>query len=266
VGDARPGLGDRAGVSVPGVGGHQFLADRQAGAQPGDTVLELAAGTGETGFLAAELVGEQGMVISTDFSPGMVDSARSAGAERALRNLDYRVVDAEHMDLGDDSVDGVICRFGYMLMADPGAALAETRRVLRPGGRLVFAVWGPPDRNPWVSQLGMLAMQRGLMPPPQPGMPGIFALADPDRIRALVTGAGFDEPQIAELDLEWTFESFDDYFDFAARSAGPVAIAMRELSDVERAEMREALRERMSQFETDDGFTVPRLALNVVAQ
>ena len=63
-------------------------------------------------------------------------------------------MDAEHMDLDDDSVDGVICRFGYMLMADPAAALAETRRVLRPGGRLVFSVWGPPDRNPWVSQLG----------------------------------------------------------------------------------------------------------------
>src|SRR4051794_4413253 len=140
--------------------------------EPGDTVLELASGTGETGLQAARAVGDSGKVISTDFSPQMVETARSAGAEQGVRNVEYRVMDAEHTDLDDDSVDGVICRFGYMLMADPGAALAETRRVLRPDGRLVFSVWGPPDRNPWVSQLGMLAMERGLIAAPQPGMPG----------------------------------------------------------------------------------------------
>ncbi len=232
----------------------------------GDTLLELAAGTGETGFQAARMVGDSGKVISTDFSPGMVETARSAGEEQGLSNIEYRVADAEHMDLGDDSVDGVICRFGYMLMADPAAALAETRRVLRAGGRLVFAVWGAPDRNPWVSHLGMLAVQRGLMPPPQPGMPGIFALADPDRIRSLVTGAGFGNPQIDELGLEWDFGSFDEYFEFVSRSAGPVAIAMRDLPDEDRAQMREELHERMSQFESDGGFRVPRLCLCAVAQ
>jgi SAM-dependent methyltransferase len=234
--------------------------------EPADTVLELAAGNGETGFMVAEKVGDQGKVISTDFSPQMVETARRAGEERGLTNLEYRVVDAEQMDLDDDSVDGVICRFGYMLMADPAAALAETRRVLRPGGRLVFSVWGPPDRNPWVSRLGMLAVERGLMPAPKPGMPGIFALADRDRTRSLVTGAGFGEPQIDEVGLEWDFRSFDEYFDFVARSAGPVAIAMRDLSDAEQAEMREALRERMSEFDQDGEFRVPRLCLNVVAQ
>jgi len=234
--------------------------------EPGDTLLELAAGNGETGFIAAASVGDQGKVISTDFSPQMVETARSAGEERGLTNLEYRVVDAEHMELGDDSVDGVICRFGYMLMADPAAALAETRRVLRPGGRLVFSVWGPPDRNPWVSRLGRLAVERGLMPPPEPGMPGIFALADQDRIRSLVTGAGFGEPQIDELALVWTFGSFDEYFDFAARSVGPVAIAMREVSEADILKMRDVLRERMSEFEGDEGFRVPRLCLNVVTQ
>ena len=102
----------------------------------------------------------------------MVEAARSAGREQGLANIEYRVLDAEHMDLAADSVDGVICRFGYMLMADPAAALAETRRVLRPRGRLVFSVWGPPERNPWVSQLGLLAVQRGLMQPPSRGCLG----------------------------------------------------------------------------------------------
>ena len=84
-------------------------------------VLELAAGVGDTGFEAAAIVGERGRLISTDFSPDMVEAARRRGAALGLRNVHYRVMDAEHIDLDADSVDGVICRFGYMLMPDPAA-------------------------------------------------------------------------------------------------------------------------------------------------
>jgi SAM-dependent methyltransferase len=111
-------------------------------------------------------------VISTDFAPEMVDVARRQSEARGLTNVEHRVLDAERMDLDDDSVDGVVCRWGYMLMADPAAALRETRRVLRDGGRLAFAVWGAPDRNPWVAVPGMTLVQRGHMPPPEPGAPG----------------------------------------------------------------------------------------------
>jgi ubiquinone/menaquinone biosynthesis C-methylase UbiE len=117
--------------------------------QPGDTLLELAAGVGDTGFEAATLVGEQGRLICSDFSPAMLEAARRRGSELEISNVEYRVIDAERIELDTDSVDGVICRFGYMLMADPAAALAETRRVLRPEGRLTLAVWGAPERNPF---------------------------------------------------------------------------------------------------------------------
>ena len=108
--------------------------------RPADTVLEFAAGAGDTGFEAAAIVGECGRLISTDFSPAMMDIARRRGAELGLGNVDYRLMDAERIELDGDSDDGVLCRFGYMLMADPATALAETRRVLRPGGRLALAV------------------------------------------------------------------------------------------------------------------------------
>ena len=116
--------------------------------RPGDTVLELSAGPGDTGFAAAAIVGDHGRLISTDFSPDMVDVARRRGAELRLQNVDYQVMDAERIELEDDSVDGVLCQSGYMLMADPAAALSETRRVLRPGGRLALSVWGAPELNP----------------------------------------------------------------------------------------------------------------------
>ena len=119
---------------------------RQLAPGPGDTVLELAAGAGDTGFEAAAIVGESGRLVSTDFSPAMFEVARRRGAELQVENVDYRVMDAERIELDDDSVDGVLCRYGYMLMADAAAALAETRRVLRPGG-----AWRWPSGDPWTA-------------------------------------------------------------------------------------------------------------------
>ena len=113
----------------------------------GDVVLELAAGVGDTGFDAAARLGERGRLITSDFSPAMLAAARRRGAERGVANVEYRIVDAERIELDEDSVDGVLCRFAYMLM-DARAALAGTRRVLRPGGRVALAVWGAFGRNP----------------------------------------------------------------------------------------------------------------------
>ena len=145
------------------------------GPQPGETLLELGAGTGETGFEASAILGEDGRLISTDFSPEMVEVARRRGSELGLRNVDHRVIDAERIELDSGSVDGVLCQSTYMLAADPAVALAETRRVLRPGGRLALSVWGAPERNPWASIGGMILIERGHMPPPSPAHRGSSA-------------------------------------------------------------------------------------------
>ena len=171
--------------------------------RPGDTVLELCAGPGETGFAAAEIVGERGRLLSTDFSPEMVEMARRRGAELGLRNVDYRVIDAERIELDANSVDGVLCQSGYMLVADPAAALSETRRVLRPGGRVALSVWGEPERNPWASIAGRFLVERGHMPPPEPGAPGAFSMASEERTRELLEGAGFTAVRIEEVAVQW---------------------------------------------------------------
>src|SRR3954451_3505508 len=124
--------------------------------EPGDVVLELAAGQGDVGFAVARLLGERGRLISTDFSAAMLEIAARRGEELGLTNVEFREIDAEDLDLQEDSVDRVVCRWGYMLMPNPAAALAETRRVLRPGGRLAFAVWANGELNPWASLAGRI--------------------------------------------------------------------------------------------------------------
>jgi SAM-dependent methyltransferase len=221
--------------------------------QPGQIILEIASGTGDLGFRVAERVGQLGRVVSTDFAPEMVNVARRQGRARGLTNVEYRVLDAESMDIDDDTVDGVICRFAYMLMADPAVALMETRRVLRSGGPLAFAVWRTAEANPWARVPGMTLVQRGHMPAPAPGAPGIFALADPDRIRELVTGAGFGEPDLEAVTLAFPFRDFEDVWDFLIRLAGPLAQVINALPDDERAATRAAIMTNAEPYRNEDG-------------
>jgi len=132
--------------------------------QPGQTILELAAGPGDTGLMAAQLVAPAGKLILTDGVEPMLDVARRRAAALGIENVEFKLVDAEWIDLPTASVDAVLCRFGYMLLADPAAALHETRRVLRPGGRVGLAVWDAPEHNRWITALADAMVAEGLVP------------------------------------------------------------------------------------------------------
>lgn len=222
--------------------------------QPDQTVLDIAAGPGEVGFSFADRVAR---LITTDFSPEMLDVARRNGEAHGLTNVEYRVLDAERMDLDDASVDGVVCRWGYMLMGDPAAALRETRRVLRGGGRFAAAVWTTADRNPWASLVGVTLVQRGITPPPDPAAPGIFALGDEAKLRALVESAGFT-PTIEEIRFEFSYIDFDDFWDAIVRLAGPLARAINPLPEAERESLQAELEDTIAPFRQEDGsYTLP---------
>jgi SAM-dependent methyltransferase len=231
----------------------------------GDTVLELSAGAGDTGFAAAGALGESGRLICTDFSPEMLEVARSRGADLGLANVEYRVVDAERIELDADSVDGVLCQNGYMLMADSAAALAETRRVLRPGGRLALAVWGAPERNPWAAIGGMILVQRGHMLPPQPGAPGVFSMASEDHTRGLLGRAGFTAVRTEEVPVTFVFGDVDEYVSWASDVAGPFAMVIRGLSDSEREVIRDQLAEAFAPFAVGESYELPGVCLTAVA-
>jgi len=181
--------------------------------QPGETVLELAAGPGDTGFLAAELVEPGGRLISSDQSEAMVEIARARAAKLAISNVEHRVINAESIDLPVASVDAVICRWGLMLFVDPAAALAEMRRVLKPGGRVALAVWASDERNQWFAVPIEAAIRRGLAPAPKEGEPGPFALADPARLTTLLEDAGFVEVQVDEVELDEGAVTFEEFWE-----------------------------------------------------
>jgi SAM-dependent methyltransferase len=233
--------------------------------RPGEVVLELGAGAGDTGFAAVAVVGERGRLTSSDFSPEMVEVARRRGGELGLGNVDYRVIDAERIELDADSVDGVLCQSGYMLMADPAAALAETRRVLRPGGRLALSVWGAPERNPWASIGGRILVERGHLPPPEPEAPGVFSMASEERTRALLEGAGFAEVGTEEVAVRFAFRDLDDYERWVMDVAGPFAMVVRGLHEDERDVLMARLGEAFGPFAVGGGYEIPGLALCAVA-
>ena len=227
----------------------------------GDTIVELAAGTGVVGFAAAALVGSSGRVIVSDFSEAMVEAAQRHARKLGLANVECRVLDAERLDLPDGDAGGVLCRWGYMLMGDPAAAFAETRRVLRRGGRLSCAVFAGADQNPWAALPSQVLRERGHMPPPQAGAPGILALGDPARLRHLFAGAGFSDPRIDEVGFTWRFSNVDEYWDFLAGAAGAIAMVLRRLPADELRQVREQVAARVAPFSDSGGIELPAVSL-----
>jgi SAM-dependent methyltransferase len=223
------------------------------GPQPGHTILELAAGPGDTGLLAAELVAPGGRVLLTDVAEAMVAAAARRARELGIRNAEARVMPAEWLDLPAASVDGVLCRFGYMLLADPGASLRETRRVLRRGGRVALAAWTSAQENPWLSSIGVSLVERGLAERPGPDDPGPFAFGEPGRIEALLDEAGFDDVLVETIDLTFRFASTDAHFEQQRALGTRLNEQLAGLSPAEHTELRDAIDARLAPWVAADG-------------
>jgi SAM-dependent methyltransferase len=232
----------------------QWVVDAVA-PQPGDTILELAAGPGETGFLALDKAGPTGRLISTDLAPTMVQAARRGAEARGLTNVDCRVMDAQSLDLDAASVDAVISRLGLMLVPDPRAVLREVRRVLRPGGRVAYAVMGPPDRNQWMSLvMGALArVGRGSAGDDPFAVGGVFGLSSPEVNGELLEEAGFSDVHCGMLTGSMRVADADDLWDLQTKIAGPVRVAVESMTSEEIDKAREALGPMVAAFTAAEG-------------
>lgn len=221
--------------------------------QPGHRVLELACGPGDTGLLAAELVQPGGEVLLSDVAEPMLEVARTRAQELGSQNVSFRVIDAEWIDEPAASFDAVLCRWGYMFAADPEAALRETRRVLRVGGRVALAAWSSPEENPWASQIHGELLEQGLVAAPRPDEPGPFRFAPPGRVEELLDGAGFAEVEVAPLTLSADYESAELFWETHADLSSALREAIELTDDRGREALREGVFARLERYRRPDG-------------
>ncbi|WP_354702022.1 2-methoxy-6-polyprenyl-1,4-benzoquinol methylase, mitochondrial [Paraconexibacter sp. AEG42_29] len=236
-------------------------------AQPGQTVLELAAGAGDTGLLAAELLRPGGKLISTDGAEAMVAVARERAGELGLMDMvEARPMEAEWIDLETATVDAVLCRWGYMLLADPETALRETRRVLRMDGRVALAVWDVREVNPWLETPSAIGVELGFMEPTPPGRPGPFSLADREELEDVIATAGFQDIVIDSVDISFAFPSLDEVWETQLDMSPTLSGLTKKLTPADHYRLRDAFDARLGEYVGADGsVAVPGRTLVAVA-
>ena len=224
-----------------------------AGLQPGLRVLELAAGPGETGFLAAELIRPGGSLICSDATDQMLDVARARAKELGVGNVEFKRLELEWIDLETASVDVVLCKWGLMFAVDPEAALREVRRVLRPGGRAALAVWDGPPANPWATIPSRVLVELGHTTEPDPEAPGMFALAPPGRLRGLLENAGFIDVVVETVEPQRAFDSVEEYIAETHDLSSMFGEVLDPLSDEQRSEVLARVSELAQPYIGADG-------------
>ncbi|BAV33640.1 methyltransferase type 11 [Sulfuricaulis limicola] len=225
----------------------QPVTDRMialAAIREGSRVLDIACGAGEPALTIAERVGPGGAVLATDFVEEMIGYARSKAQARALSNIEFRCVDGEVIDAMKNSFDAVTMRWGLMFMPDPGKCMHCAYTALKPGGKAVISVWTEAANNPFVTvPLGVLKRHMDV-PTPPPGAPGIFALANPDRLRSIFAEAGFRDVAIEQVQIPMAdFPTGAEYDVFIRELAGPVASLYAQLP----AETQERVKKEIAQ-------------------
>jgi SAM-dependent methyltransferase len=237
--------------------------------KPGETILELASGPGDTGFLAVPRLRPGGKLLSTDGAPEMLEAARRRAAELSLGDDDvsFAVEDAAALSLGDSSVDGVLCRWGVMLVPDMDAAANEIHRVLRPGGRAAIAVWADPAENDWMTAPGRSALELGLAERPDPESPGPFRLSPEGSLPTLLERAGLEVEVVEDVPLTWRAPTLADWWAVARDTSRSLALILERITSAEAQAVRAGAERRLERYVQPDGtLAVPGLARVALAR
>jgi ubiquinone/menaquinone biosynthesis C-methylase UbiE len=203
-----------------------------AGITAGSQVLDIASGTGEPAISAAQLAGTAGKVIGTDLTEEMLAYARSKASEAGVTNIEFHCVDGETLNFEADSFDAVTIRWGLMFMPEPASCLKLARDVMKQQGRIAIACWSAPEKNPFVGLLMQTLGKYMEVPKPPPGTPGIFSMADPDRLQDVIAAAGFRNIELEELEISVIeVDSGATYWEAISDLAAPVMTLVNQLNN-----------------------------------
>ena len=238
-----------------------------AGVEPGNRVLDVAAGYGEPSLTAASKVGREGSVTATDISAEMIAFGRERAAAAGFDNIEFVESDASALDFPEGSFDAALSRWGIIFEPDGEAAVARVRGFLESGARIAISSWGPPDRVPFLAIPMRTAMERLDVAPPPPGTPGPLSRPTPEALGGLLEGGGFSHVEVEKADVSFEWDSPEEFTTFIRDIAPPITSMIdphpQEVQDQTWAAVTEAVREEAA----DDGAVrLSNLALMAAGQ
>ena len=206
---------------------------------PGKMVLDLASGSGQPALTAAKHIRPGGKLTALDLAPGMVGVVARRATKARLDNVEPVVGDMEDLTYDAGSFDAVTSRFGFMFAPDVSKALSEAKRVLKPGGRLSFAVWDVPAENKWMTQVMEALNQVAPGPPPDPKAPGPFRLSDQKELADLLQAAGFERWEIESRAFAYEYDGPEHYWQVVSEMTAPLRNRMQSLDEAGRNKVKD---------------------------
>lgn len=221
---------------------------------PGMNVLDVACGSGLPAFAAAERVGSTGRVTGIDFSLPMLESAARRARRTGLAQLEFLEMDAENLAFDDASFDAVTCTCGVMFFPDADRAVAEMRRVLKPGGRVAIAAWDEPSKSTFLTAGGAAVAQ--FFPPaaPNPNAPGGFRFSAPGSLEGLLRVAEFRNIVVESVPVPIELASPEEYWDVFTDMAAGIKMKIEALAEPDRARLRANVEETVRRHVGGSGF------------
>lgn len=246
-----------------------LVALQRAGGKPGEQVLDVGCGCGQTALELAQRVGSSGSVMGIDISQPMLTRARERQQELGLKNLEFMRADAQTYAFARERFDLIFSRFGVMFFDNPAAAFANLRTALRSAGRLCFLCWQTLEKNEW-ARVPFLAATRHVQPPapPAPDAPGPFAFANPDRVRRLLETGGFKEVSCESYEAELSMggaRTVDEAVEFSLE-IGPIARLLGDADMELRTRVAQAVREALTPYVNQHGVSLRGAAWIVLAR
>jgi ubiquinone/menaquinone biosynthesis C-methylase UbiE len=230
----------------------------------GEKVLDLGTGPGEPALTIAELVGSTGHVTGIDLSENMIAIARRVASARSVPNADFRVMDSSSLQFEDGIFDAAISSFGFQIFSDPERAARETRRVLKPNGRIAVSVWSTGEKVPFLHAI-VGPMLRHSEPDETGYLPTPYETGGVGEMVAFLEAAGFREAKESRVVHPMRFDDEERYLQTLLK-ATPIGHSLsEETPDVQREVLLET-RANLQQWKTPEGLSIPAECVLVVAQ
>jgi ubiquinone/menaquinone biosynthesis C-methylase UbiE len=216
-----------------------------------ERIIDIASGTGLVSFRVADITGENGFVLATDISDGMVKIGNDMVRQKNLSNIRFQRMDAEELDVADEQYDVALCALGLMYVPDPVKALKEMYRVIKPGGRATAAVWGQRDHCGWAEIFEIVDKRVSTEVCPM-----FFYLGNKDVLSRSFAAAGFSNVVFEKLNTELIYHS-DEEACGAAFAGGPVALAYHKFSEPVKNEAHAEYLDSIKMYRQGDGYAIP---------